>query len=158
MRGAVAPCTSTILRTHAGGLMHPGRVDPCSRGPRSFLRWRWILLPSVAALGACAADGGMAPVAPAAAAAPQPGPMADMAEGMPPPPAPPPPPAQPVAPVLAAEPPPPPADGPFGGAAAKEAEKPMPEWAPVREFPAPSYAGASDGPRTDFRETIFWKP
>jgi uncharacterized protein YfaS (alpha-2-macroglobulin family) len=28
----------------------------------------------------------------------------------------------------------------------------------VREFPAPSYAGGFEGPRTDFRETIFWKP
>jgi uncharacterized protein YfaS (alpha-2-macroglobulin family) len=40
--------------------------------------------------------------------------------------------------------------------AAKERHEP--EWAPVREFPAPSYVGAYDGPRTDFRETIFWKP
>lgn len=31
-------------------------------------------------------------------------------------------------------------------------------WAPVREFPAPTYEGRYDGPRTDFRETIFWSP
>ncbi|MDF1562889.1 MAG: MG2 domain-containing protein [Deltaproteobacteria bacterium] len=31
-------------------------------------------------------------------------------------------------------------------------------WAPVRVFPAPSYSGAYDGPRTDFRETIHWAP
>src|SRR5262249_31781959 len=32
-------------------------------------------------------------------------------------------------------------------------------WAPVRVFPAPRYdRGATVGPRTDFRETIFWAP
>jgi len=31
-------------------------------------------------------------------------------------------------------------------------------WAPVREFPAPRYQVKSDGPRTDFRDTIMWKP
>jgi hypothetical protein len=30
--------------------------------------------------------------------------------------------------------------------------------APVRVFPAPTYDGAYDGPRTDFRETIHWQP
>lgn len=29
---------------------------------------------------------------------------------------------------------------------------------PVRVFPAPTYDGAYDGPRTDFRETIHWAP
>jgi hypothetical protein len=29
-------------------------------------------------------------------------------------------------------------------------------WAPVRVFPAPSYDPGFEGPRTDFRETIFW--
>ncbi|HMI92528.1 MAG TPA: alpha-2-macroglobulin family protein, partial [Polyangiales bacterium] len=29
-------------------------------------------------------------------------------------------------------------------------------WAPVRVFPAPTYSAGYDGPRTDFRETIFW--
>ncbi len=31
-------------------------------------------------------------------------------------------------------------------------------WAPVRVFPVPQYTKAYDGPRTDFRETIFWNP
>ncbi|MSP61815.1 MAG: hypothetical protein EXR72_16070 [Myxococcales bacterium] len=32
-------------------------------------------------------------------------------------------------------------------------------WAPVRQFPVPDYsAGKVDGPRTDFRETIYWNP
>lgn len=31
-------------------------------------------------------------------------------------------------------------------------------WAPVREFPVPTYQGRYDGPRTDFRETIYWQP
>jgi len=31
-------------------------------------------------------------------------------------------------------------------------------YAPVRVFPAPDYAGAHDGPRTDFRETVHWAP
>jgi hypothetical protein len=31
-------------------------------------------------------------------------------------------------------------------------------WAPVREFPVPTYQGRYDGPRTDFRETIYWLP
>src|SRR5690348_15882151 len=79
---------------------------------------------------------------------------ADMPGGMPAPPAPPPPP--PAAAPMAM------ADAPHAGAFAadaREAAKPAePVWAPVREFPAPSYAGAFDGPRTDFRETIFWKP
>jgi hypothetical protein len=29
-------------------------------------------------------------------------------------------------------------------------------WAPVRVFPAPTYQKGYDGPRTDFRETIYW--
>src|SRR5262249_5754208 len=29
-------------------------------------------------------------------------------------------------------------------------------WAPVRVFPVPHYARGYDGPRTDFRETIYW--
>lgn len=29
-------------------------------------------------------------------------------------------------------------------------------WAPVRVFPVPQYKKAYDGPRTDFRETIYW--
>lgn len=31
-------------------------------------------------------------------------------------------------------------------------------WAPVRVFPAPSYSGKLTGPRTDFRDTVFWAP
>lgn len=31
-------------------------------------------------------------------------------------------------------------------------------WAPVRVFPAPVYDGEHTGPRTDFRDTIFWAP
>lgn len=31
-------------------------------------------------------------------------------------------------------------------------------WAPVRVFAVPDYSGAQDGPRTDFRETVFWSP
>ena len=31
-------------------------------------------------------------------------------------------------------------------------------FAPVRVFPVPQYPKAYDGPRTDFRETIFWNP
>ncbi|MEO7734927.1 MAG: alpha-2-macroglobulin family protein, partial [Kofleriaceae bacterium] len=30
------------------------------------------------------------------------------------------------------------------------------QWAPVRVFPVPQYTRGYDGPRTDFRETIFW--
>jgi hypothetical protein len=29
-------------------------------------------------------------------------------------------------------------------------------WSPVRVFPVPQYTKAYDGPRTDFRETIYW--
>jgi hypothetical protein len=32
------------------------------------------------------------------------------------------------------------------------------DWAAVRVFPAPVYDKGYDGPRTDFRETIFWAP
>ncbi|MCX5744431.1 MAG: hypothetical protein NT062_18225, partial [Proteobacteria bacterium] len=31
-------------------------------------------------------------------------------------------------------------------------------WAPTRVFPMPSYTPAYAGPRTDFRETIYWNP
>jgi A-macroglobulin complement component/MG2 domain-containing protein/alpha-2-macroglobulin family protein len=33
---------------------------------------------------------------------------------------------------------------------------PIQAWAPVRVFPVPQYTRAYDGPRTDFRETIYW--
>ena len=54
--------------------------------------------------------------------------------------------------------------GPGAGAPARmwdddmAAEEDMQAWAPVREFPAPTYDVSYDGPRTDFRETIFWTP
>lgn len=35
---------------------------------------------------------------------------------------------------------------------------PPPEWAPVREFPAPDYSTPYTGPRVDFRDTIYWNP
>ena len=31
-------------------------------------------------------------------------------------------------------------------------------WAPVRVFPVPDYSRPYDGPRTDFRETVYWQP
>jgi uncharacterized protein YfaS (alpha-2-macroglobulin family) len=31
-------------------------------------------------------------------------------------------------------------------------------WAPVRVFPVPQYTRAYEGPRTDFRETVYWNP
>jgi hypothetical protein len=46
-----------------------------------------------------------------------------------------------------------------GGAAGKVAFAPPPfQWAAVRVFPAPQYEAGYTGPRTDFRETIFWAP
>jgi hypothetical protein len=58
-----------------------------------------------------------------------------------------------------------------GGLAAGEAEEVLDDdwdgvakdknvwaWAPVRQFPAPTYKGRYDGPRVDFRETIYWQP
>jgi alpha-2-macroglobulin-like protein len=35
-------------------------------------------------------------------------------------------------------------------------EEQIQAWAPVRVFPVPQYTRAYDGPRTDFRETIYW--
>jgi hypothetical protein len=32
------------------------------------------------------------------------------------------------------------------------------QWAAVRVFPVPQYSGPAEGPRTDFRETIYWNP
>ncbi len=32
------------------------------------------------------------------------------------------------------------------------------QWAAVRVFPVPQYTGKPEGPRTDFRETIYWNP
>ena len=36
--------------------------------------------------------------------------------------------------------------------------RPVEPWAPVRVFPVPSYQPDYTGPRTDFRETVFWSP
>ena len=50
-------------------------------------------------------------------------------------------------------------DRDFAGAAGKVAfAPPRFEWATVRVFPAPHYEAGYTGPRTDFRETIFWAP
>ena len=40
----------------------------------------------------------------------------------------------------------------------RRARRIAPQWAAVRVFPAPTYAAAHDGPRSDFRETIHWAP
>jgi hypothetical protein len=41
---------------------------------------------------------------------------------------------------------------------AAEEERMAVQWAPVRVFPVPEYPKNYDGPRTDFRETIYWNP
>ncbi len=40
----------------------------------------------------------------------------------------------------------------------EENAKQVAGWAPVRVFPVPRYTKNYDGPRTDFRETIYWNP
>ena len=112
----------------------------------------WLIWPVLVFAGACGAS--QAPnEAPAMAGAPAPMAMGDMAAPMGAP-------AEPApAPLAVAE--EPPADAPMAARAADEGmAKPVaaPMWAPVREFPAPTYDPNYDGPRTDFRETIFWKP
>lgn len=53
--------------------------------------------------------------------------------------------------------------GPMGGEAfgdldmAWDANQAL-AWAPVRTYAAPTYAPGYEGPRTDFRDTIFWAP
>lgn len=49
------------------------------------------------------------------------------------------------------------ADEDWAGAEEPDRNRQM-AWAPVRQFPVPSYEGRYDGPRTDFRETIYWAP
>jgi alpha-2-macroglobulin-like protein len=49
-------------------------------------------------------------------------------------------------------------DDDWAGDEIMEADREAWGWAPVREFPAPTYEAGYDGPRTDFRETIFWSP
>jgi uncharacterized protein YfaS (alpha-2-macroglobulin family) len=41
---------------------------------------------------------------------------------------------------------------------ARPRPRPAPDWAPVRVFPLPAYKPDYDGPRNDFRETIFFAP
>jgi hypothetical protein len=47
-----------------------------------------------------------------------------------------------------------------GGGRGEMAPRPRPvePWAKVRVFPQPAYTPDYNGPRTDFRETIFWAP
>lgn len=136
------------------------------RGMRARRRILFIMLATGALIPACSA--GMAPMAPAdMAAGPMAtaGPMGDAPapmegrEGA-------------HRPRREAAPPPPPA--PMAAAdkpAAEEMEmanrdgiadqKPRqmgPVWAPVRQFPVPNYEAQYDGPRDDFRETVFWAP
>lgn len=116
-----------------------------------------LLLASVVGVGACSAQGGM-PGAPAAMAPPQANAAGDaMVPGMAPPPAEAAP-APPLSPVARAA----PAAAPMAGddrAMKMAADEPAPPlWAPVRQFRVPSYQGVQDGPRTDFRETVFWQP
>lgn len=80
------------------------------------------------------------------------------AEAAPMAPPPPPEPAQAAAAVAADAPAPAPAAARAFGAARGEAGPIEMQWAPVREFPVPSYDQAYEGPRVDFRETVFWKP
>ena len=91
-----------------------------------------------------------------AAAKPAPVPVANHARPAPPPP----PPAQPVAVEKANR------DVGRNGVAmnqrivlrgrAAAIEQQAMTWTPVRVFPVPQYAPSYDGPRTDFRETIYW--
>ncbi|MBK8251257.1 MAG: hypothetical protein IPK82_01130 [Polyangiaceae bacterium] len=112
---------------------------------------RWLLWSGLATLAACSAG---RPTAQAPAEAQAGAGMAapPMADGM----------AGPQQPLQVAEPEPQPAPAAMdeGERPAKMAEKAkeMPQWAPVREFPAPVYNAEYTGPRTDFRETIYFKP
>jgi uncharacterized protein YfaS (alpha-2-macroglobulin family) len=117
---------------------------------------RWLFWPAVATFAACG-GAGMAPpadMAAAAAAAPEAAPMMDG----PPMPAMAPPPAVAVAEPEPAKPMAKDGQGREEFDAKAVAQQAPPLWAPVREFPAPTYDANYDGPRTDFRETIFWKP
>jgi uncharacterized protein YfaS (alpha-2-macroglobulin family) len=141
----------------------PDRPFFVFRAPHRGLVWPALLLISAATVSACAANSPQAPEA--AANAPQPAPMAPMgqpayagAPAMP---------GMPGMPGMMAVPEPAEvaADAPMpvaqaapmaAGEVLRAAQAPM--WAPVREFPAPTYDPGYEGPRTDFRETIFWKP
>jgi uncharacterized protein YfaS (alpha-2-macroglobulin family) len=50
------------------------------------------------------------------------------------------------------------ADDKFGGDLDEMQQQEMMTYAPVRVFPVPQYTKNYDGPRTDFRETIYWNP
>ena len=136
-----------------------GRRPGAPRMPTFFSfreRPRWLLWPALATLGGVAACGAArAPEAPAPAAAAMPPPAAPGIPGMAAPEG-----MQPVQQALAVAEPAPMAPMDEDGFAEKRpaAAPAGPVWAPVREFPAPSYDPSHDGPRTDFRETIFWKP
>jgi alpha-2-macroglobulin-like protein len=144
------------------GPAFPAAITDPSPDPRPSRRARAafapiLLLASVAGAGACGAQDGMpgaaAPAAPSqGAAAP-----AEMMPGMAPPPAEAAP-AEPPSPAAQAA---PAADRERGDDRDEmkkaEAEAP-PLWAPVRQFPTPNYQGGYEGPRTDFRETVFWQP
>lgn len=132
---------------------HPRRAGaPPSSRLLSFNRG-WLIWPVLAMVGACGAS--QAPGAPPAdmAGMAAPAPMAAPAEAM--------------GDMPAAAPPLMVADDQMNDvpaaqkramAAGEAMEERPPMWAPVREFPAPTYDAGYDGPRTDFRETIFWKP
>lgn len=136
--------------------MHPtlrnhetAKPERASRDRREPRRARWLVLPAIVMLAACAAGDRPSPAAPMAAAG-EAAPANMQAPGMP-------------TPLAVAEPEPAPqpaADAPEArpAATARMAVAEAPQWAPVREFPAPTYDPGYDGPRTDFRETIFWKP
>jgi hypothetical protein len=47
-------------------------------------------------------------------------------------------------------------DDRIAGIAADKEPQELAGWAPVRVFPVPQYTRPYDGPRTDFRETIYW--
>jgi uncharacterized protein YfaS (alpha-2-macroglobulin family) len=114
-------------------------------------RPRWLVWPALATLAACASQSATPADAPPMAMA-----AATAMAGMPG--------IQneaPAEPVLAVADEPVAADGLEQAprvAAGEAAKQPPPTWAPVREFPAPTYDPGYEGPRTDFRETIFWKP
>jgi uncharacterized protein YfaS (alpha-2-macroglobulin family) len=131
----------------------PARRSLGARGALAPL----FMLATVVGAGACGAQNEMAG-APPAMAPPAPAAQGEMMGAMAPPPAeaapPPPPAAAPMAEVAAAR-----AMAADDDGKKAEADAPaLPLWAPVRQFPAPNYQGAQDGPRTDFRETVFWQP
>ncbi len=49
-------------------------------------------------------------------------------------------------------------DGRRGGEDANWQPDPFADVVPARVFPVPAYTARHDGPRTDFRETLFWAP